>query len=234
MHRNENSYSEIFSDKKYKLVVLDMDGTLYYQRAMQLFMCMEMGMFAIRHPFSIWKLGVISTFRKIREMQEFEKLNQCHIESRESGADLLSIQYMAVAKKTGRSQETVKEIIEEWMFLRPLKYLGFTSDKRLCEWIKQWKSEGKKVIIYSDYPLKDKCAMLKISADGMYFSGDVKIGEMKPSVKGLDIICSDFSVEKNEVLIIGDRKSKDGKMAESADVDFVILKKWKLMRNNKY
>ena len=52
------AYSDVFSKDKYKLLLLDMDGTLYYQRAMQFFMWLEMGAFTIMHPFSLWKLKV--------------------------------------------------------------------------------------------------------------------------------------------------------------------------------
>ena len=213
------AYSDVFSKDKYKLLLLDMDGTLYYQRAMQFFMCLEMGAFTIMHPFSLWKLKVISIFRKVREQQK---------------NGLLEKHYEIVAEVVGRSKEEVQTSIEEWMFARPLKYLPKIKDDKLCSWINTWRAQEKKVVIYSDYPVRDKCEALQITADALYSSDETRIGEMKPSAKGIQVICDDYAVSPQEILVIGDRMSRDGKMAENAGADYVIVEKWKIMRKKRY
>lgn len=235
MQRKNEAYSDVFSKENYKLIILDMDGTLYYQRSMQILMCMEMGVFAVMHPFSLWKLKTISVFRKVREQAEFAKASEdgMAVDS-EPEADLLEVQYAITAKKMDRSAEEVKQVIEEWMFKRPLKYLRRTCDKKLCDWIAKWKNAGKKVVVYSDYPVAGKCAMLGIRPDAMYSSDEKRIGEMKPSAKGVEVICHDFDVTVAEILIIGDRMNKDGKMAEAAKAEYLIVDKWKILRNRKY
>lgn len=233
--KKKTSYGEVFAKEKYKLIVLDMDGTLYYQRGMQILMCLEMGAFAVMHPFSLWKLRTISVFRKIRENREFATEGA----GKERGEgfasrNLLKRQYEMTAGAVDRSEEAVQGIIEEWMFKRPLKYLRYTADVNLLAWVRKWKSAGKKVVVYSDYPVKEKCEMLKVEADAMFSSDERNIGQMKPSVKALEIICSEFGVRPEDILVVGDRMSRDGKMAEAFGCEYVILKKWKIFRMKRY
>ena len=229
------SYEDVFLKERYRVIVLDMDGTLYYQRAMQFLMCLEMGAFAIMHPFSLWKLKVISVFRKIREQEVFAKEEfACREHVSVEKQSLLEYQYKLTADKMNKSQEVVKQIIEEWMFKRPLKYLQYTCDRKLCDWIEVWKHDGKKVVVYSDYPVKEKCDILGLQVDAMYSSDEERIGQMKPSARALEVIGKDYNVLPCKVLVVGDRTSKDGEMAETFGCDYVILKKWKCLRRRKY
>ncbi len=231
----KTSYAEVFSKDKYRVIVLDMDGTLYYQRGMQILMCIEMGAFAIMHPFSLWKLNAVSVFRCIRELDLFSKEENFGKDSGCIEKDLLlEQQYKMTADKINKPPETVKQVIEEWMFKRPLKYLQYTCDRRLCDWIEIWKQRGRKVVVYSDYPAGEKCDILGIHADAIYSSEQEEIGQMKPSVRGLELISREFAASPDEILVVGDRMSKDGRMAEYFGCEYLILKKWKLWRNKKY
>lgn len=229
-------YSDVFSKEKYKLIVLDMDGTLYYQRSMQFFMCMEMGIFGIRHPFSLGKLQIIGIFRKIREQSEYSMMPDFEMVEKEGKSikGLLEYQYEVTAKKMNKTVEEVRQTVEEWMFKRPLKYIDKLRDRKLCEWIVRWTAMGKKVVVFSDYPVEKKLAAMGIVADAAYCSDEARIGQMKPSKKGMEIICEDFGVVPEQILVVGDRMSKDGRMAENAGADFVILKKWKWSRIRNY
>ena len=209
------SNKRLCCDKKYELVVLDMDGTLYFQRKMQLLMCKEMLLYALAHPCTLWKLKAISVFRKIRE------------ESVRAG---LAEHYEKTARILGKMESEVRPVIEEWMFYRPLKYIPICRDRDLCSQIEDWKKDGVKVVVYSDYPAEDKCKALGISVDGIYSSEDEGIAFMKPSVKALEIIVKDFGVSFERILVVGDRYSRDGKMAENAGVDYFILNKYKIKR----
>lgn len=235
----KRTYSDVFLDSKYKLIVLDMDGTLYYQRSMQFLMCLEMGVYGIMHPFSLWKWKVIGLFRKIREQEASSCVGEIggainEEDSIQKEKCLLEWQYKITAEKVGRGKEQIQDVVEEWMFKRPLKYLLYLRDVKLCEWIKCWRNEGKKVVIFSDYPAVDKCNALEIEADAVYSSDEASIGEMKPSPKGIKVISRDFDVAPNQILIVGDRMSKDGEMAKNAGADYLILKKWKIIRNLHY
>jgi len=235
----KRTYSDVFSDERYKLIVLDMDGTLYYQRSMQFLMCLEMGVYGIMHPFSLWKLKGIALFRKIREQEVHSCINEINRADTEEDfmqkeKNLLDLQYDLTAKKMERSKEQIQAVVEEWMFKRPLKYLPYLQDAKLCKWIKYWRKAGKKIVIFSDYPAVDKCNALGIETDAVYSSDEAAIGEMKPSPKGIKVISRDFDIAPNQILIVGDRMSKDGEMAKNAGADYLILKKWKIIRNLYY
>lgn len=221
------TYENVFRDEKYRLIVLDMDGTLYFQRKMQFLMCLEMLFFAFTHPLEIWKLRAISVFRKVRE---------CVGEVQEETADnsALNVHYEKTAQAMGKTGCEIQAVIEEWMFKRPLKYIDSCRDERLCERINNWKKQGIRVVVYSDYPAKDKCEALSLQPDAVYSSEDERISHMKPSAKALQVIAEDFGIGYDEMLIIGDRYSRDGKMAENAGADYLILEKWKYKRNKKW
>lgn len=235
IRKRKSSYEEVFTKEKYKLIVLDMDGTLYYQRSMQILMCLEMGAFAVMHPFSLWKLRVVSVFRKIREEQDFTTEGVLKTQGEELvKTDILMRQYAITAERVGQRKETVQQVIEEWMFARPLKYLQLTADTELLAWVGKWKAAGKKVVVYSDYPVREKCEILNVQADAMFSSNEMCIGQMKPSVKGLEVICGKFGTASEDILVVGDRMSKDGKMAEKFGCEYVILEKWKILRKKRY
>lgn len=232
-----NSYKEVFQKEKYKLMLLDMDGTLYYQRKMQILMGLEMVGFAICHPASLWKLRTISVFRKIREAagDEWAENEKNRVKTADEGKEgLLYKHFEKTAEKMGKTTEEVAHVIEEWMFKRPLKHMSACRDSFLCEKVAEWRNKGKKVVVYSDYPAKEKCNALGIMPDGVYSSEQENIGKMKPSAKAVEVIAEDFSMEKEAMLAVGDRYSKDGKMAEYAGIDYLILEKWYLKRRKKW
>ena len=102
--KKKTSYEEVFAQDNFILIVLDMDGTLYYQRGMQVLMCLEMGAFAVMHPFSLWKLKTISVFRKIRESREFVTKGIGKEQGDALAAqNLLKRQYELTAGAVGRS-----------------------------------------------------------------------------------------------------------------------------------
>ena len=230
---NCNAYTEVLENEKYKLMLLDMDGTLYYQRKMQMLMCMEMLGYAFGHPFLLWKLKTISVFRKVRENAVGMEEKQEEVKTA-SGSNLLQEHYKKTAVKIKKTPQEIEEVIDEWMFKRPLKHIYSCRDCVLCDKVQKCKKKGLKVVVYSDYPAEDKCKALGIFLDGVYSSDSERIGQMKPSAKAVDVIVSDFGVEKEEVLVIGDRYSRDGKMAENADVDYLILEKWHLKRKKRW
>lgn len=230
---NCHAYAEVLGNNKYKLILLDMDGTLYYQRKMQMLMCMEMLGYALCHPFSLWKLKTISVFRKVRENVPGMEEKQEKVKT-VSGSNLLQEHYKKTAVKIKKAPQEIEEVIGEWMFKRPLKHIYSCRDCVLGDKVQEWKQKGLKVVVYSDYPAEDKCRALGIFPDGIYSSDLERIGQMKPSAKAVEVIVSDFGVEKEEVLVIGDRYSRDGKMAENAHVDYLILEKWHLKRKKRW
>jgi FMN phosphatase YigB (HAD superfamily) len=176
----------------------------------------------IKEPF------VIKEFRSVRE----------HWDDCEDGnggeGDLESRQYEYVAGKMGMKSTKVREIIEEWIYKRPLKAVYITRDNELLNIIEGMKDRGQKVYVFSDYPIEDKLASLGLLVDGTYAATDPRINELKPSPRGLKLIMEDGDFSPGDILMVGDRMSRDGLSAENAGCDYIILPKSRSGRKKLY
>ena len=79
------------------------------------------------------------------------------------------------------------------------------------------------MFVLSDYPTKDKLEALGVTVDAEYGPDDARIDALKPSPKGLYVIMEDTKTAPEDILMIGDRKEKDGEFARAARVDALIL-----------
>lgn len=216
---------------EYKLIVFDMDGTLYFQRPLRL----KMGLLLLRNIFSkggLAELNTILTFRKIRD-------------SWTSSGDVDEEQYKATAEKLHTDSLFVEKTIKKWIYDAPLGLLKSVRDEELFGFIMKQnelrrrtdKSDScdnqnnqPRMVVYSDYPPESKLKALGIELKS-YYSGQSSIGIMKPDPKGLRVIMSEFEIsDPSEVIMIGDRECKDGEMADRAGCDKLILSGSKLKR----
>ena len=166
---------------EYQLFIFDLDGTLYFQKPLRFKMLLFLLFRAIRHPANIKKILVVSSYRKIREHWEHRAL-----------PDLEYQQYKAVAENKHCTVEYVQQAVWEFMFHAPLPYLGKYKDEMLAEKIDQLRSQGKRVVVYSDYPVTEKLKALHIEVDNTYCAFDAAIGSLKPSPEGLSyILCNE-------------------------------------------
>ena len=193
----------------YSLYVFDLDGTLYDQPKLRRIMAMRLMMYYAVHPHLAKELFLLSHFRKVKD-----KWTQSS-----SDEDVIR----QVATDTGADADKVSGVVKKWIYDDPLTALRRTRDDSLFEWIGKLRAAGKKVVILSDYPTEDKMKALEIEADRQYGPDDDRIDELKPSPKGLMVIMEDFGADPGDVLMIGDRTEKDGKCAEAAGVDHLIL-----------
>ncbi len=200
MRRNINDY---------KLYVFDLDGTLYDQPRLRLVMAKRLLMYYMLHPFSVGDLLILQHFRSVKDNWEG------------SSSEDEIIKRVAEDKKC--NTDRVKGIVRKWIYDNPLSALPATKDERLAGWIKKLRSKGRKVVILADYPTADKLRALNIEADGQYRPDDPRIDELKPSPKGLLAVMEDLNIPCEDILMIGDRAEKDGKCAENAGVDHLIL-----------
>lgn len=192
---------------EYKLIIFDMDGTLYFQRPLRIKMAMSL----VKNIFArggILELRTILTFRKVRDGWTAK-------------GDVDKEQYQAVAEKLGITPEAVQATVNKWIYEAPLGLLKSVRDEELCGMILQ---EGMpQMVVYSDYPPADKLAALGLNLPS-YYSGQENVGIMKPDPKGVSLIMNEYGIgEPSDVLVIGDRQCKDGEMADRAGCDKIIL-----------
>lgn len=198
---------------KYDLYVFDVDGTLYYQNKLRLIMGKRLLMYYLLHPLKFKDLIIIKNFRSLRE----------------NALDTNGL-FDITAKKCNVSVSRVNEVIKKWIYENPIDALIASKDDTLLAIIDKLKADGKTVAIWSDYEADDKLKALKLSIDYVYTAEQERVGELKPSPKGLNLIMSDLNVPKDKTIMIGDRMVKDGEAAKKAGCDYLILSKSKKKR----
>ena len=223
---------------EYSLIIFDMDGTLYYHRPVQLQMARKLlwSVCTRRHGFQ--ELSVILKYRKLRENWSTNATgiqDQAESQGETSGAGLEAEQYRVLAEKVGISSEEIQKIIQKWMFEIPLEGINRYRDKKLIALLHDLVHVGKKVVIYSDYYPEDKMSKLELSEIPSFYGGQQELDCMKPTPKGVYFIMEQMGVtDQKDVLVIGDRMSKDGQLAINAGVDYLIVKKGRIRRRFQY
>lgn len=200
--------------KDYDLIVFDVDGTLYFQNELRLIMIKRLVGYYALHPHKFKDLFVIKNFRSIRE--KALKVDEL---------------YDLAAKKSRVSVERAESVIKKWIYDNPLDAVRESRDSQLIEIIDELKEAGKTVAIWSDYEADDKLKAMGINCEYVYTAEQERVGELKPSPKGLKLVMNDLGIDANKTLMVGDRMVKDGEAAKAAGVDYIILDKSKKKRS---
>lgn len=204
---------------EYKAVVLDLDGTLYYQKPFRMRMIRFLAGYLLTHPRAIKDMFIILDYRKIREDWERYGKTRCFDDT----MDLETRQYDFVAERKKTTAEYVQRVIRFYMLETPLKLLYEYRDSELIQMIEDLRKKQVKIVIYSDYPVENKRKALQVQADLCFTSTDKEINSMKPDPKGLQVILQRLQMEPEEVIMVGDRYEKDGLVAIANNMDYVIL-----------
>lgn len=213
----------------YKAVIFDLDGTLYYQKPFRIRMLLYLMGHMLMHPFAVKDVFLLKKYRQIREdWEEIEKKG-----SYQEDMDLDSRQFAYVAGIKNVSPERVRKAVSFFMLEAPLKLLPAYRDEIMAALIDKLHEKGVKVIVYSDYPVKDKLEALGIKADAGFTSADEAIGCMKPDPKGLSVILETLGISAGEAIMVGDRYEKDGLAAEGNKMDYIIVSASKKERSKK-
>jgi HAD superfamily hydrolase (TIGR01509 family) len=201
---------------RYKAWLVDLDGTLYRSRPVQLAMALELLLFG-------W--GAIKTLRTFRH---------AHEELRGVAADAASLalspfqrQLNHAAKKLARSPEDVERTVRDWMFRRPLKWVARSKRAQLLQSLAQFHDGGGKTALVSDYPATGKLQALGAAS---LFDLVVSNGEpggpskLKPDPEGYLSAAERLGVPPEACLVIGDRDDADGAAARAAGMAVHIIR----------
>lgn len=221
MLQNSASITTLF--KNIQLVIFDLDGTLYDQRKLRLKLYL---IFIIRLLFfriRLHDLRIVSEFRKQREKHKGF-----------SSASLDEDQYKWCAEKTGIPIEEIKKIIFNLMYHLPLNHLRNAAYPGINLFLTNLRQSGKKLAVYSDYPVDKKLAVLGITVDKTFCSTQKNIAQFKPSKKGALSICESFDCKPEHVLFIGDREDTDGESARMAGMHFLKVNTKKARKGTFY
>lgn len=197
---------------KVRLVIFDVDGTLYDQKKLRRKMTGALLRHYLPRPWCIHDLQVIRVFRKEREKMSADPVE-----------DLENAQYVRCASMVGRPPEQVKAIITRWMHSAPLPFLREYLYSGARELMEALRDQGIKTAIYSDYPATDKLKAMGLAADLVVSSTDTEIDALKPNPAGLYHIAKTLDVPVRHCLFIGDRDEMDGACARNAGMAYNIL-----------
>lgn len=195
-----------------KLVIFDVDGTLYNQKKLRLLVLLELFVHYSVRPHKIWQLNVLRHFRNEREKRALmvdENISIGHN------------QYIWCQEKVKRSITEIQEIVGMWIHQKPLKFLPFCVYKNVNSLLIHLKNRGIKTAVYSDYKAGKKIQALGISIDYVFNSEQEEIGVLKPNPKGLYYIVDQLGIPKQDILFIGDRKERDGACATNAGISYL-------------
>ncbi len=185
-----------------RLVVFDVDGTLYRQRPLRLRMARDLAL----HALSRRDLRTLAVLRRFRERRE--ALGEARIEG---FADRLVAE---TAAGSGRTPDEVRAIVARWIDRHPLPYLLRSRYAGLPELFAGLRRHGKAIGVLSDYPATAKLAALELAAHHVVSADDPDIGVLKPHPKGLATLIARAAATPAATLMIGDRAERDGLVAQ--------------------
>lgn len=195
-----------------KMVVFDVDGTLYDQPALRKRMLRILLTHYGLRPWKARELQVLNAFRHNREMHAGEYVK-----------DLDQVQFSWCAEKTGVPAEHIRTLVTRWMELRPLPLLSQVRFPGVVEFFEALKEQDIHRAIYSDYPFEAKLQAMGISYDSGISSTDPKISCLKPHPAGLQYLAELNAIPLQQILFVGDRMERDGQCAENAGVKYLII-----------
>jgi FMN phosphatase YigB (HAD superfamily) len=193
-------------------VIFDVDGTLYDQAKIRLFMVRDMVTCALRQQGRIAELKILWRFRKMREKY-----------GAEAAADLESQQYVWAAQAARVSPEKVREVVTEWMFERPLPFLRSCRYPEAAALFAQCQRQGIPIGVFSDYPAQDKLQALGLTAQVVVSATCAEVNRLKPDPTGLLVAAAKLGAPAPQCLFIGDQEAKDGACARRAGMPYLIL-----------
>jgi FMN phosphatase YigB (HAD superfamily) len=193
-----------------RLVIFDVDGTLYDQRRLRARIALSMAREAVRtHDLSFF--NVIRTFRRLREQFAEEEL-----------ADFETQLFEATARECSCSEAFVRQVVDEWIIHRPLLFLRGCVFPHTAALFDAIRASGRKIAVLSDYPAADKLTVMGLTADIVVSANNPEVGVLKPNPKGLFHIMMTAGMSPEECLFIGDRFERDGEAAERANMSVLI------------
>jgi FMN phosphatase YigB (HAD superfamily) len=193
-----------------RLVVFDVDGTLYRQRPVRLRMARDI----ILHTLSKRDLDVLAVLAKYRRIKE--RLSD------EGVPDFERILIAETAAATCNSPDRVRAIVSEWIDQKPLPYVAACRYPKLPQLFTGLRREGKSIGILSDYPVKAKLLALELTANHVAFAGEEGIGRLKPHPRGVESLIAAAGVTAHSTVVIGDRAERDGLAARRAGARALI------------
>jgi FMN phosphatase YigB (HAD superfamily) len=196
---------------RYNGIIVDVDGTLYYQRGVRFFMALKLLFYVIATPSKFKYLLALLRLRQLRET--------------DIGAVMsLDEQVNKVSRCYGLAENEFMLFINRWLFEEPLTYIKIFKNSIALDLVKKMIQKRKKVLFYSDYPCDDKLEALGVEGGQRLYPGKMGIVKLKPSKESINIVMREISLNRVDVIYIGDRYEKDGAAAKTVGIEFLDIR----------
>ncbi len=196
---------------KKKALIVDLDGTLYYQKPVQICAGLELLIYYLIHFWRLKELKQILTYRHQHNTQT-------------------NFNIQTFCKRQNTDITTIQFLVQKWLFLKPLKWIKIFTDKNLICYLRE-NQKNIPIIIYSDYETKEKLKALNFKPDFEFSYDGTNIRYLKPDPQGLTHIANKLNLLPEDILIIGDRQDKDGLAAANFGAEYLILPQNPIMRH---
>jgi len=198
-----------------KVVVFDVDGTLYRQAPLRRAMLVRLLRSYALRPVEGWRtLRALSAYRHAQEALRTEACT-----------NVADAQLARACDRTNSDPASMLRCVERWMDQEPLPLLRQFRHEGLVEFLDACRARGLKLAVLSDYPAAAKLRALGLDAhfDVVLCAQSPEIGVFKPHPRGLQVALRRLGVRPEECLYVGDRADVDGAAADAAGVRSVIV-----------
>ena len=194
-----------------RLVIFDVDGTLYDQSKMRRKMLIELCKYYMIRPWKIREFLLLKQFRDQRDKLAFEE-NQ----------NIAVAQFQLSENST--TPENVMNIVDKWMRQKPLEYIREFRFKESISLFNLMTQRGIEVAVLSDFHPAEKLAAMGHECANIYSSESKEINVLKPHPKGILHVLNDLKVSRKNAVYIGDREETDGEASNRAGIPFINVR----------
>ena len=198
-----------------KVVVFDVDGTLYRQSPLRRAMLGRLVRSFATRPAAGWRtLRALSAYRHAQETLR-----------REACTNVSDAQIARACDRTGFDRSAVVDAVERWMEQEPLTLLSRFRHEGLVEFLEVCRAQKLKLAVFSDDPAAAKLRALGVDDffDLVLCAQSPEIDVFKPHPRGIQVALRRLGVRPEECLYVGDRTDVDGAAADAAGVKFVAV-----------
>jgi putative hydrolase of the HAD superfamily len=199
-----------------KVIVFDVDGTLYRQAPLRRAMLLRLLRAALLNPpQGLAALRAIQAYRRAQEL-----LRHSPVEG-----SLAAAQIRLACERSGMSEQTLSAIISRWMDREPLALLEPLVEPALHNFLRAVRGRGMRLGVLSDYPAAAKLEAMRIAEffEVVVSAQDEAVNRFKPHPSGLLEALRRLGASPDEAIYVGDRRDVDGLVARAAGVRCIIL-----------